>query len=386
MSERIVLQGFKPFIGKHCETSALKRVLEYHGLSFSEEMLLGLGGGIGFIYWYMKQMPSPFIGCRNGKAPDFLTTVCRRIGAEAATLETSSAKKGYEELKGLLKSGEPAIVYGDMAYLPYFAFPEVAHFGGHTFVVFAVDEERDTVHIYDRARNPVTVSLSDLAKARGSHFPPFPPHHRLLKIKYPAARGNLEESIKESIRECCHAMLHPLISNIGLAGIEKWARMVMKWPAQFQGMDFLGALMNGFIYIEIGGTGGSAFRPMYARFLEEVSIIIHKQALKEVAVLFLESAKVWSAIAAGLLPDTWPNLKMIRKLMFEKNRLFEEELPESVGEMIKINAQLDRLMVKAGEDLRKAPTFLVDVQKSIIRCYEIEKEAFIKLHTIITSS
>jgi len=54
--------------------------------------------------------------------------------------------------------------------------------------------------------------------------------------------------------------------------------------------------------------------------------------------------------------------------------------------MIKINAQLDRLMVKAGEDLRKAPTFLVDVQKSIIRCYEIENEAFIKLHTIITSS
>ena len=50
MSEEIVLEAFKPYIGKHCETTALKRVLDYHELSLSEEMLLGLGGGISFIY------------------------------------------------------------------------------------------------------------------------------------------------------------------------------------------------------------------------------------------------------------------------------------------------------------------------------------------------
>jgi hypothetical protein len=64
--------------GKHCETSALKRVLDYHGLPLSEEMLLGLGGGIGFIYWYMKTMPSPFIGTRYVKGTDFPTNICRR--------------------------------------------------------------------------------------------------------------------------------------------------------------------------------------------------------------------------------------------------------------------------------------------------------------------
>ena len=54
MPERLIVEGFEPFVGKHCETSTLKRVLDYHGLYLSEEMLLGLGGGIGFIYWYMK--------------------------------------------------------------------------------------------------------------------------------------------------------------------------------------------------------------------------------------------------------------------------------------------------------------------------------------------
>ena len=101
MPERIVLEGFKPYIGKHCETTALKRVLDYHGLSLSEEMLLGLGGGISFIYWYMKMMPSPFIGGRYGKGPDFPKDICCRIGGEATAVETGSAKRGYEELKAL---------------------------------------------------------------------------------------------------------------------------------------------------------------------------------------------------------------------------------------------------------------------------------------------
>src|SRR4030042_2572292 len=119
-----ILQGLEPFVGKHCETTALKRVLDYKGISLSEEMLLGLGGGIGFIYWYMKLMPCPFIGGRNGKVTDFLVNACRRLGADVNIIETTSPKKGYGELKELLYSNEPAIVYGDMAYLPYLAIPE----------------------------------------------------------------------------------------------------------------------------------------------------------------------------------------------------------------------------------------------------------------------
>ena len=145
MTERLLLEGFNPFVGKHCETTALKRVLDYHGLSLSEEMLLGLGGGAGFIYWYMKMMPSPFVGTRYGKGTDFPMNIFRRIGGGVTIIETSSPKKGYEELKALLRGGEPAVVYGDMVYLPYLALPEVAHFGGHVIVVFGLDEGRDEV-------------------------------------------------------------------------------------------------------------------------------------------------------------------------------------------------------------------------------------------------
>ena len=383
MAERLMLEGFEPFVGKHCETTALKRVLDYHRLSLSEEMLLGLGGGIGFIYWYTKLLPSPFVGGRYGKAPEFPTNICRRIGAEVTIIETSSSKRGYEELKALLRAGEPAVVYGDMVYLPYFAIPEMAHFGGHAFVVFGLDEERDEVYIFDRSRKAVTVSISGLARARGSKFPPFPPKHRLLKISYPAKVVNLEDGIKESIRECCQNMLEPPIKNFGLTGMEKWAKIVVKWPEQFTGMSLLGALMNGFVYIEIGGTGGGAFRSMYAWFLEEASSIIDNPALKEIAEMMRQSAAVWSQIASGLLPDSWSNLKRMRELFWEKNRLFEEQETGALEAMIRINRHLDELMVKAVEDLRRPPTFLANVQQSILKCYEIEKKAFQALDGII---
>ena len=383
MAERLMVKGFKPFIGKHCETTALKRVLDYHGLSLSEEMLLGLGGGISFIYWYMKMMPCPFVGGRYGKGPDFPEDICRRIGGGATAVETASAKRGYEELKALLRAGEPAVVYGDMAYLPYFALPEGAHFGGHVFVVFGLDEARDEVYIYDRGRKPVTVSIDDLARARRSKFPPFPPKHRLLKIKYPAKVANLEQGVKESIRECCLGMLKPPIKNIGLAGLEKWSKLVVKWPEQFKGINLLGALMNGFIYIETGGTGGSAFRSMYARFLEEASSIIDQPALREVAEMMRESAAVWSQIAAGLMPGSWPNLRRMRELMWEKAWLFEEQGPGALVAMKQVNVELDSLMGQAVKDLEKTPEFLADVQQSIVTCLQIERKAFEALSTII---
>jgi hypothetical protein len=383
MAEKLMLEGFKSFIGKHCETTALKRALDYHGLDLSEEMLLGLGGGIGFIYWYMKIMPSPFIGGRNGKVAEFAVTACKRLGAEVAVMETASAGRGYEELKALLRNGEPAVTYVDMAYLPYLAVPEQAHFGGHVVAVFGLDEDRDVVHIYDRGRNPVTAGIADLARARASKFPTFPPKHRLLKIKYPARIGDLGTGIKDSILECCNNMLKPPIKNIGLAGMQKWAEMVVKWPQQFKGLNLLGALMNGFMYIEIGGTGGSAFRYMYARFLEEASSIINQPLLKEVADMMRQSAVIWSQIADGFLPDSWPYLKRMRQLIVEKNRLFEEQEPGALKAMLQINREFDVLMKKAVDDLSRPPAFLADVQRSILRCRDIESQAFQSLSNIV---
>ena len=178
MGERLVLEDFKYFGGKHCQTTALKNALNYNNLDISEEMLLGLGG-IGFIYWYMKMMPAPFVGGRaGGRNEEFLINICKRIGGSAEIFETKSEKKGYEKLKELLRAGEPVFTFGDMAYLSYLALPEEAHFGAHTFSVYGLDEQKNELYVCDRAKKGLTVTIGDLNKARNSKYPPFKPGAR----------------------------------------------------------------------------------------------------------------------------------------------------------------------------------------------------------------
>ena len=386
MADRFVIEGFDQFGGKHCWTTSLKGVLGYHGLHLSEEMLFGLGGGLGFIYWYMKLMPAPFIGGRYGRGTEPLTNTLSRIGAEGTILETTSAEKGHRELKKLLGEGEPAIVFVDMPYLPYLVLPEVAHFGGHTIVVYGLDEEENRVYISDRCNGPATASIDDLKKARSSKFPPFPAKNKIVRIKYPQAIGDLETGIRESIKESCAGMLNPPMKNIGLKGMKHWAETVPKWPKQFKGPDLFTCLLNLFIYIEIGGTGGSCFRPMYAQFLEEASPILKEPALNDIADMFKGSGEVWSRIARAALPDSWPTFRRIRELSLEKNRIFEEWKPGAIEEMKKLGEEGDDdLMPRAiGEIQEKDVAPLVaDLQQEILELHQIESEAFEKLNSII---
>jgi hypothetical protein len=387
MNETLLLKDFNCTGGKHCQTTALKGILDYSGYPLSEEMLLGLGGGIGFIYWYIKLMSAPFIGGRNAKPEDFTLNICKRIGAKASIMETSSKRKGYEELKNVLRIGKPAYLFVDMAYFPYLALPENSHFGAHTIAVFGIDEMNNKVYIADRGKKSVTVTIEELEKARNSKFPPYPPKNKLLKIQYPIETKSLEKGIVEAIKDSCNTMLHPPIKNIGLLGMQKWAKLVIEWPKQFKGMSLLGCLYTTFVYIEVGGTGGSAFRPMYAQFLKESAEVINKPALLEVAELFEASGELWSRIAKAALPDSWRSLKRIRELMIDNNRIFEEQEINALDKMKRIGMELNDIMDLASKELsnknREVMELLKDLQDGIRKCSEKEEEAFKALEKVM---
>jgi hypothetical protein len=385
MTDRMHVDDFSLFGGKHCETSCLRKVLAHHNLPLSEEMLLGLGGGVGFIYWHVRNMPSPFMGMRNGRVAEILVKACARMGARAAIWETSSPQRGYERLKGMLAKGEPAIVYGDLAYLPYFGMPEEMHFGGHAFVVFGIDEGVNKAYISDRCMNSVTVSIKELEKARNSTHPPFPPKNRLLKVEHPPKMDNLEKGIREGIKDCCSNMLNPPIKNIGLSGMEKWADTVPKWIKQFKGMNLLGCLFNTFLYIEIGGTGGGGFRAMYANFLREAGTILNNPALGEIATDFDESGRILGEIAVAALPDGWPTLKKIRKLLLKKDCIFMGQKRGARQKTVSLNAELVNLEKRAAEELDSGDTrsLLSCMQKKILEWHEAETKAFKILSGIV---
>ena len=69
--------------------------------------------------------------------------------------------------------------------------------------------------------------------------------------------------------------------------------------------------------------------------------------------------------------------------MVEKNQLLEEQALNTLQTMQRIDEELETLMVKTVEDLRKPLAFLVEVTQNILRCREIENKAFEKLNNII---
>lgn len=66
MADVLMVGGYTHHPGHHCESTAARNVFVHAGIDLSEEMLFGLGEGLGFIYWFMKgkkvAMPFPFVG------------------------------------------------------------------------------------------------------------------------------------------------------------------------------------------------------------------------------------------------------------------------------------------------------------------------------------
>jgi hypothetical protein len=248
---------------------------------------------------------------------------CERLGVAYRGVEPASQKRAYENLRGMLAAGRPACVYLDMVFLPYMRLPEQAHFGGHAVTVFELDEDAGTARLSDVLDEPQSVSLEDLRRARGSDCRPFPPKNRHVEFAFPDALPDLGAQALDAIRANAEFVAHPPIGNFGLKGIGKFAREVRKWPATMGPEQLLGALVSAFTFIEISGTGGSGFRPMYARFLREAYALTGGRRLREAAELYERSGRAISALGVALLPDEVPALGSIRRLLVEKDHLLK---------------------------------------------------------------
>ncbi len=139
----VTANGLMPFErcpaidGYHCVTNSLAKIFYYAGHPLSEEMLLGLGAGMGFIYWHPKG-ELPFLG-GMGNPKGFFTDLGRRTGARISLKSTDSEKKAEAALKGYMERKGPVMVQGDRGCLPWFDLPDGYHFGGHMFVICGYD-------------------------------------------------------------------------------------------------------------------------------------------------------------------------------------------------------------------------------------------------------
>ena len=298
------IQGFKPLKTHHCVTGSMRHVYTFHGYPISEELLLGLGAGVGASYWHFKGM-LPFMGGRGnvGRPGEegLEQTAGRRTGVRVESFHTGSAARAEKTLLAQLEAGEPVMVQLDMGFLPYFDLPEGYHFGWHVVVVAGYDAKTREVVVADRDGVLHPVSLEDLALARGSKHRPFPPRNTWWTFDFSQQRPPRPDEVREAILEVTTAMLEPPIANIGVKGIRKAAQAVREWPERLSEAELRRTCGELPIYITPeGGSGGGFFRYMYGRFLDEAAILILEPRLTRLAEAFRGIGDDWQALAGVL--------------------------------------------------------------------------------------
>jgi hypothetical protein len=290
-------KGFVPLKTHHCVTGSLRHIYAFHGCDISEDLLLGLGEGVGFSYWHFKGQP-PFLGGRGLPKPSMEEIAGQRTGVIVELHTSTSPDRARRRLLDELASGQPVMLGVDMGYLPYFDFGgQEYHFGGHVVVACGYDLGRDEVLLADRdGLHPVPIEA--LEKARGSNFKPFPPHHLWYSFDFSRRRPPTAEEVHLSIAAQSRLMLNAPIHNIGIRGIQLAAERIPRWPDRMNAEEIRLALFNVYIFISpVGGTGGGAFRVMFSRFLREAAALTGDDRLTESAEIFKQIGDDWEALA-----------------------------------------------------------------------------------------
>ena len=313
--------GFNSLETHHCVTGSMLQIFRFHNIDISEDMLLGLGSGVGLTYWHQKGI-DPFIGGRaNVGRPGeegLEKTTCLRLGVILDSFYTSSARKAEKSLLEFLEGGLPVMLQVDMGYLPYFDFGgEEYHFGYHVIVIAGYDPDSHQVLVADRDLGFHTITWDDLANARGSTYKPFPPRNRWYEYNFNGYHPPTADDVRTSIKDVVTGMLEPPISNFGVKGIRKAAKRILKWPQVLDPESLRRTCFNTFVFIDaMGGTGGGIFRYMYGRFLKEAADILGDSRLQEIGDQFKSIGDRWQSVAsifrlafelenpASLLPET----------------------------------------------------------------------------------
>lgn len=243
--------------GDHCGSTSLRNLADYYDWGFDEPACFGLGAGIGFSYFERGPASRMFLGRSDTLEPVFFD----HLGVDVTHEDGQSRDAAWHALESRL-AADPVLCFVDLYYLDY--FETSTHFGPHTVVVTDVTD--DTVRISDSEfADPQTVSRSAFDDAWNSMHGFGSLDRRWLAVDDPERGRSVEEATRQAIGFAASDMLH----GGGIDEIRAFARDLPEWNT-FEDVQWTArfAYQN----IERRGTGGSAFRRLYADFLDTLGV------------------------------------------------------------------------------------------------------------------
>jgi hypothetical protein len=312
----LMLPNFAPRRGGHCESSALLNALDFLGYGLSEADIVGGGAAPSFLF---TDEAFPFLGSRNEKMRETFFAAAR---IPYRVLLPEKANGGWEGICALLERGRPVVLRVDMRYLPYLyggrRGPAYMSFGWHWVCLAGLDFDSREALVTDTAREGLQrVGFSDLDAARFSATRVYPPRGEYAWAEPRPPEWRLDPDA---------------LAEAGLSGVLKNYQGEGGWGAdggakdtgRLEGLGGLALLPErlgsldrwlnvhtlapAYRYIagsiERNGTGGGAFRLLYARFLEARAGDCRDEGLRAACSRLVPAvraaAAAWTALAARL--------------------------------------------------------------------------------------
>ena len=309
-----LVPGYDVFgVGRHRLSSQVSHLLRQAGHvapqtaePYSEAMVCGLGGGIGFMYAIFEyaNVP-PLITIVAQHHPDpWLAAVLNRLGVGFSEAHSGSAPRALAELHADLQRGAAALCLVDRSALPWHS--DTLALATDPYQVVVAGSRGDTLYLDDLEARPHPISEADFARAWSGHRKGR--HHRVT-LERQAKPVDLPAAIRAALAVTVAHLTGPVLGNsfdvnFGFSGMARFAaqlrdeRTKTGWVKRFADPGaYAWALLRLYECVELEYTAAGATRPLYADFLEEAAGVLDKSELTQAAALMRQSGQCWSELA-----------------------------------------------------------------------------------------
>ncbi|WP_257297754.1 BtrH N-terminal domain-containing protein [Haloarchaeobius sp. FL176] len=262
-----MLDGFEHAAGAHCGSTSLTDVATYRRWGLSEPMCFGIGAGLGFSFIESEDGPTKqFVG----RTPWLETAFHEHLGVTVEQGSEQTFEAAWDDVTAHLDAGRPVLLFVDIFYLPY--YDSDVHFSPH--VVLAVGYDEESVTLADSEHDDLQrLSLSNLRTAMGSEHGFFGELTNDWLVAMDDPTRSVADAARDGLRTTAEAMLEPESTTWagdatnGLDGLRAFAHSLPDWPDL---PDAEWCTRFAYQNVEKRGTGGSAFRGLFAPFVAEI--------------------------------------------------------------------------------------------------------------------
>jgi len=280
--------------GRHCGSTGLCNLVNYHNIPWSEAMCFGIGAGLGL--WYLDGPGIPASRMIHVRSADLEYQFFTRIGISFEWEQFNDPADSERVLCERLDQGAPVMLQTDIFDLPYYG--SSTHFPGHVITAWGYDRENDVFFVTDTERTEVyAVPFPAMRKARYCRNGFFKVKGNMFAPRQLQMPKDMAGVLRGAIAHNSRTLTDRELDFQGIAGLEKWQAELPTWH-ELDDWQWTAR----FVYqiIEKRGTGGGGFRVIYSEFLREAAEYLPEVKSFRLPELMETAAAAWIELASAL--------------------------------------------------------------------------------------